>query len=709
MRLWNVMKKRLFVSYLLSFLSLVLLPLAVISILVSSSFHNSARQQYLELQKLMLRSAFEQLDSYAKLPVETSSKLVQLKGYKRLLAGTAFTAYERQDSVAEVSQYLNGLIRNDICTDYCIYFPESDLTVTSSGSTSSFLNFYEMALDYEGVAGEAFWQNVCSVDLYQCSGRLVDASGQEYFCTVQALPSAYLNRSSYLLSFFSIGRFQYELRQHLPLMGYFYIDTVDGKMIATNLPTLQNADETVLDIDGDRYLRFCETSEATQMRYTFYIPESTVFESLFRYQRMFWLVFSLVLLASVLMAFLLALRRYAPIQRLFCQAFPNRAPEQQEDFDLMSRYLTEVNRQGQYYAGEIRSQWLELRNQVLIQILISSDFDEEKVSMLLQQYQLEFPNPQFCVILVGGCSADRLQFENTTLCSFPINDYFALIINDSPENPILEKVSQALIERQASLPGMQVRASSMGSSLHDLHRCFLEALNQMDPKSAAQGVEDPPNLPDLCTAEQEVSILNALYQGDYPACEQLLGELYEKCAEAPEQLTMQLFHGLTAMACHVYLGMNSAERGPLEQLESVLSCAVPDRHCFHAILKLYRSVSELCSQPQKGRREQIVNAVIQHIHQHYNDPNLSLHAVADAFHVSYYYLSHIFNDEMRQSFTKLLNLCRVEHAKQLLEDTKLTAQDIASAVGYTNSSTFFRVFRKITGVTPNEYRMRQLE
>ena len=38
---------------------------------------------------------------------------------------------------------------------------------------------------------------------------------------------------------------------------------------------------------------------------------------------------------------------------------------------------------------------------------------------------------------------------------------------------------------------------------------------------------------------------------------------------------------------------------------------------------------------------------------------------------------------------------------------RLTAQDIAVAVGYTNSSTFFRTFRKLTGLTPNDYRIQQ--
>ena len=45
MNLFSIMKSKIFVSYLLSFLALILLPLTIISILISSSFNSSAQKQ----------------------------------------------------------------------------------------------------------------------------------------------------------------------------------------------------------------------------------------------------------------------------------------------------------------------------------------------------------------------------------------------------------------------------------------------------------------------------------------------------------------------------------------------------------------------------------------------------------------------------------------------------------------------------------------
>jgi YesN/AraC family two-component response regulator len=48
--------------------------------------------------------------------------------------------------------------------------------------------------------------------------------------------------------------------------------------------------------------------------------------------------------------------------------------------------------------------------------------------------------------------------------------------------------------------------------------------------------------------------------------------------------------------------------------------------------------------------------------------------------------------------------CRIALAKKLLSDKRLTIISIAQQVGYNNTETFSRNFRKLEGMTPSEYR-----
>lgn len=86
------------------------------------------------------------------------------------------------------------------------------------------------------------------------------------------------------------------------------------------------------------------------------------------------------------------------------------------------------------------------------------------------------------------------------------------------------------------------------------------------------------------------------------------------------------------------------------------------------------------------------------------DKPISLQSVADDLNVSAGHLSRLFLSAMGRTFTDTLNQIRVERAKTLLRDRKLTAYRVGEIVGIGNATYFIRVFKKYTGETPNEYR-----
>lgn len=85
---------------------------------------------------------------------------------------------------------------------------------------------------------------------------------------------------------------------------------------------------------------------------------------------------------------------------------------------------------------------------------------------------------------------------------------------------------------------------------------------------------------------------------------------------------------------------------------------------------------------------------------------ITLKEVADNTYVSQWHLSKLLNRHMGQSFSEILNSVRIEEAKKLLQDPSLRIGDVAEAVGFLDMAHFSRVFKKITGVSANEYRNR---
>ena len=99
----------------------------------------------------------------------------------------------------------------------------------------------------------------------------------------------------------------------------------------------------------------------------------------------------------------------------------------------------------------------------------------------------------------------------------------------------------------------------------------------------------------------------------------------------------------------------------------------------------------------------IVNQATAYIEEHYAQ-KLTLQEVADKCYVSQWHLSKLINKYTGNTFYELLNNVRIEQAKALLNDPKLKIGDIVDMVGYSDAAHFSRVFKRIVGVSANEYR-----
>jgi YesN/AraC family two-component response regulator len=99
----------------------------------------------------------------------------------------------------------------------------------------------------------------------------------------------------------------------------------------------------------------------------------------------------------------------------------------------------------------------------------------------------------------------------------------------------------------------------------------------------------------------------------------------------------------------------------------------------------------------------LTKQVLAYLHQNYAQP-VSRKDVASAVCVSENYLSQIFREEMRISPWDYLARLRIEKAKELLSSKDESVTSIATQVGFNDSAYFSRVFGKLTGMSPKEWR-----
>jgi len=91
----------------------------------------------------------------------------------------------------------------------------------------------------------------------------------------------------------------------------------------------------------------------------------------------------------------------------------------------------------------------------------------------------------------------------------------------------------------------------------------------------------------------------------------------------------------------------------------------------------------------------------------YLDEDVSLQSLATKLSISTRNLSQVINEQLNMNFCDLINVYRIEEAKRIFSGPKqnnYSIMEIAFQVGFNSKASFYRAFKKHTGMTPSQYK-----
>lgn len=101
-------------------------------------------------------------------------------------------------------------------------------------------------------------------------------------------------------------------------------------------------------------------------------------------------------------------------------------------------------------------------------------------------------------------------------------------------------------------------------------------------------------------------------------------------------------------------------------------------------------------------RSEIVNRAMAYISERYSK-NVNLKDLSKALGVSESHLRAIIRKETGENFSTILHRQRISAAKHLISEGTFSIKNISNAVGYPYTSFFFKIFKRLTGMTPKAY------
>lgn len=109
------------------------------------------------------------------------------------------------------------------------------------------------------------------------------------------------------------------------------------------------------------------------------------------------------------------------------------------------------------------------------------------------------------------------------------------------------------------------------------------------------------------------------------------------------------------------------------------------------------------AKPRVWTQDERMKRVLEYVHSHISD-SISIEQLADVACITKPYFIRLFKHEFGFPPVQYINRKKVERAQLLLFTTDKAVKEVAFILGFSDQNYFIRLFRKLTGITPQEYR-----
>ncbi len=166
--------------------------------------------------------------------------------------------------------------------------------------------------------------------------------------------------------------------------------------------------------------------------------------------------------------------------------------------------------------------------------------------------------------------------------------------------------------------------------------------------------------------------------------------------------------------CGITLATRAAIEGGLEwdfarTLSDVYIQNIEDTIDVESVKKVrdesFLDLAERVQKSNQAKYSEMINQTFRYIYKHLYD-NISITQIADFVEVSPVHLSSQFKKEVGQTLKNYIQQEKIEESKKLIILTDTSFLDISVLLNFNDQSYFTKVFRKVTGLTPKQYKDR---
>lgn len=230
-------------------------------------------------------------------------------------------------------------------------------------------------------------------------------------------------------------------------------------------------------------------------------------------------------------------------------------------------------------------------------------------------------------------------------------------------------------------------------------------------ESAIKEIESRSNR--VYALEKEQELASAVRKGDrnvsYRLLNELLADIVQKYPNNSKEVKARILELVVVLSrAAVDGGANLKDLLSLNSkyMEELIDINSVEDQCLW-VLKITQKFVDSVDSASGIKNLQVIQKSVEYMRENYNE-KLTIDDISQAVYLSPCYLSKIFKNELGCTIMEFLTKVRIDEAKKLLRNPRYNVMQVAGEIGFDDPSYFTKVFKKIEGVTPSQYRRRAL-
>ncbi|QCT01489.1 transcriptional regulator, AraC family [Paenibacillus algicola] len=523
---------------------------------------------------------------------------------------------------------------------------------------------------------------------------------------------------------------------------------------------------TSFESNGKKFEMIYLQSSATQTKYISIVPSQVLWEKAEKVRNITYVSLVVSILVGVMLSLLLLKKNYGPIRRLLQKVTEQEGPSifqrKGNEFTYIEQTLNQTYLKMEEMLNDRKHHHYVLRSYFISKLLKGKLDSKLQIEEAITAYDIAFKSDDFAVMLLRVEEAEdfyrRVEWlkphEKQQMLQFiisnvveeltkqrhmgfvvEVDDLFACLINLSssaiePMDELMQlaEEAQGFLHRSYQI-NMTISISLIHSSLSGIHQAYLNALDAMEYK-LVMGRREIIRYDKICYEPQmdqhrtyhyplvvEQKLMNAVKTGNSEIAVRTLNEVIEQNFSNRNQSLPLVKCLMVDLVCTLVKTINENDYVEEPQLDmtSIIDTLIRSETVHDMKEQLILLVRKVCeytferreSQITEGRQravQELVHEVIMYIEANVSNVNLNVSMIGEKVQMSPSYVSRLFKQHTGEGILEYLNNYRVKQAKELIEDHQIGIKEVAEKVGYSDATTFIRIFKKYEGVTPGKYR-----